>query len=149
MSSSSSSSSNPTLSRGIRLRHYPQTRSTDGNGFRFRVVAYGAYDMPNTIFLYKRKVLNASDSTTRDAFQSVCSTVDLSVFPEYEPEGVPPFFRASEIDLILPSNTLADDTWAAIKQDVANLVRALGFMDDLEPGEIVVYGDPPAVDPPA
>lgn len=147
---SSSQSSAGSFSRGIRLRRFSQTHYVVGSvdGYRFRVVAYGAYDMPNEIFLFRRRTYNPDTAEEADEFTSICSPADLEEYPVDAPTGTPPFFRASEIDLVFRSSSIADDAWDIIKADVESLVRTLGYMDVLDTTEDETYGSPPDADPP-
>lgn len=145
-----SSQSSETCTRGIRLRRFAQARyvANSVDGFRFKVRAYGACDMPNEIFLYQRKPYDLTTGAEADVFTSVCSPIDIEEYPSGAPDGTPAFFRQAVIDLVFRSQRTADDAWAKIKMDVRNLVAALDYMDELEVTDDVVYGSPLAADPP-
>lgn len=146
-SSSSSSIGSPTDGRGLYLRRYAQTPYTSQSitGFRFKVVAYGANLMPNTIFRYAREALNARDGTYRLAFDGVCSPSDLEEFPEEAPiVGVfPEFCRLDYVDLVFRSQSLAEDAWNIILEEVSNLVKTLNTMDVIKPEADLKIGNPP------
>ena len=142
-----SSSSVPiaTYTRGIRLKRLIQSRyNANGvDGFRFRVLAYDAYLMPDEIFLFQREPYNLNTGEEADVFTSVCSSVDLQEYPVGAPSGTPAFFRQAEIDLIFRSRAQADDAWDLIKKAVDVLVRSLNTQDEMEESEVVTYGAPP------
>lgn len=143
-SASVSSSASSSVGRGIFLRRYVQSRYEIGSvkGYRFRVVAYGASEMDNEIFLYQQRPLDPTTGAAADEFTSVCSPADLEEYPVNAPsESL--FFRKSEVDLVFRSIEQADDTWTVLLSEVRTLVRTLDHMDALEPAEIVKVGDPP------
>lgn len=144
---SSSSIGNPTDGRGLYLRRYVQAPYTSPiiTGFRFKVVAYGANLMPNTIFRYGREALNARDGSYRLAFDGVCSPADLEEFPEEAPiVGVfPEFCRLDYVDLVFRSQSLAEDAWNIIVEEVSNLVKTLNTMDVVKPEADLKIGSPP------
>lgn len=147
---SSSSGDAATFKRGLRLRRFSQTRFVTGNidAFRFRVVAYGAFEMPNEVFLYGKKIHNPDVGESASLFTSVCSPADLEDYPIGDSTEIPAFFRKDSVDLVLRSKAMADEAWRVIQADVASLIRALDFGDDLGVVEDAVLGDPPPSEPP-
>ena len=146
-SSVSSSIGNPEYSRGIWLRKLEQSlyNSNRIQGFRFKVVAYGGNEMPNFIFRYTREALNVSEGTYRLAFDGVCSPVDLEEYPESEPiVGVfPEFCRLDYVDLVFRSQSIAEDAWNIMVEEVGNLVYTLDIMEKTVPVQDLKLGNPP------
>jgi hypothetical protein len=146
-SSSSSSIGDPVYGRGIWLRRLVQTKyvSNTIDGFRFKVVTYGANLMPETIFRYAREALNAREGGYRLAFDGVCSPSDIEEFPEEAPlVGVyPEFCRLNYVDLVFRSQAEAEETWTALLEEVGHLVNTLNVMDDIQPQADLSIGNPP------
>lgn len=151
-SSSSSAVGDVVYGRGVYLKRYVQTKYLADNitGFRFRVVAYGASDMPNAIFRYGREALNAKEGTYRLAFDGVCSPVDLEEFPEDAPTvGVyPEFCRLDYVDLVFRSQAIAEEAWTTLVEEVSSLVTTLNTMDQVQPEAALKLGNPPPADEP-
>ena len=150
--STSSSVGNPDYGRGVYLKRYSQTyyNTNQTTGFRFKVVAYGGNEMPNTIFRYGREALNARDGTYRLAFDGVCSPSDLEEFPEEEPlvNVFPEFCRLDYIDLVFRSQSIAEDAWLVLLEEVGTLVTTLDRMDRVTPAAALKIGNPPPAEPP-
>jgi hypothetical protein len=146
-SSISSSVGNPDYGRGIWLKRFTQTeyRSNSITGFRFKVVAYGGNLMPDKIFRYAREALNAREGAYRLAFDGVCSPSDLEEFPEDEPlvNVYPEFCRLDYVDLVFRSQSLAEEAWQLLTEEVAALVNTLNKMDTTTPQTELKFGDPP------
>ena len=107
--------------RGVTLLRQPQERlfvPNRGEGFRLRIVASDAVDMPAAIFLHQKTLVDPyqSGGTVQDEFVCICSPFDLTIYPENEPATgqFPAFFRKSVVDIILPSMDTAADAWNAI-----------------------------------
>ena len=134
-----------THSTGVRLKRFAQRRYTINgvDGFRFKVMAYDAYNMPNHIFRYLRKPAQPA-GMEEDVFNGVCSSVDLSEYAQDEPTAgqVPKFFRDHVVDLVFRSVHEADTAWEVIQQSVATLVNTLVFMEDLAEEEEITFGAP-------
>jgi hypothetical protein len=149
-SSSSSSVGNPQYGRGVWLRRFSQTHYTNNyiDGFRFKVVAYGANNMPNSIFRYAREALNAREGSHRLAFDGVCSPSDLEEFPEEAPiVGIfPEFCRLDYADLVFRSQATAEEAWTILVEEVGSLVRTLDTMDVMQAGTDLKIGYPPPSD---
>lgn len=146
-SSVSSSIGNPEYSRGIWLRKLEQSLYSSNRiqGFRFKVVAYGGNEMPNFIFRYTREALNVREGTYRLAFDGVCSPVDLEEYPESEPiVGVfPEFCRLDYVDLVFRSQSIAEEAWNIMVEEVGNLVYTLNIMEETVPAQDLKLGNPP------
>lgn len=129
------------MARSITLTREPQTTFTVGTQmcFRFRVTASDAVDMANEIFLFRLRPLVPGAEDRVAEFLSICSPVDLEDYPADEPEedASPAFFRLASIDLLVRSQTLAEQLWTNIQAAVAVLIEALNASDDLDAGEVV------------
>ncbi len=149
-SSQSSSAQSEAPKRGVRFRRYAQSRFVINNidGFRFRVVAYGAFDMPNEIFRYIRRPYNPTTGAEADEFDGVCSSVDLQELPAGAPTGVPPYFRLDEIDVVFRTRAEADEAWSVLQTEFDALLDSLNAQDELGIVEDIVIGSPPESDPP-
>lgn len=124
------------MSRRIKLTRLEQERAfvpNIGNGFRLVIQASDGYLMPDEVFLFQRTLLNPDTQAYDDEFIAVCSPIDLSDYPTAQPATgqTPAFFRKATIDLTLPSQTMAEDTWEEIRDQVAALRTSLTTMDRL------------------
>jgi len=146
-SSVSSSFGEPEYGRGLWLKRFTQVeyKSNSIHGFRFKVEAYGANLMPNKIFRYTREALNAREGAYRLAFDGVCSPADLEEFPENEPlvNVYPEFCRLDYVDLVFRSQSLAEEAWTLLVEEVAALLNTLKKMDNLTPQTELKLGNPP------
>ena len=149
MSSSSSSLSSSSLSasgRGLYLKLEQQTRYKEGaiDGFRIKVSAYGETNMTRYVFRLLRRISNVITGEEVDEFDGICSSVDIEELPVAAPVPGqnPPYLRTDAIDLVFRSRKLADDTWAAIKEDVTVLIRSLNVQDTMAVTETVAIGSP-------
>jgi hypothetical protein len=138
-------------SRGITLLLQPQERvyvPNRGEGFRLRVTATDAVDMPAEIFLHQTRLVDPVEAVSGDEFMCICSPFDLTIYPAQEPDLLqfPQFFRKSVLDVILPSQAVAEESWLAIYGEVNGLIEALNKLEYLLPGESVRCGEPLAVD---
>lgn len=129
----------------LRLKRSQSAVYVDGRtqGFRFKVEVVEAVGVDPNIFVYQRKPI-ISGTSHEDVFTNVASPADLE---EYAVGDVAcptePFFRLDCIDLVFRNITLAEDAWAAILQDVDQLIETLGFMNDLSSMEEVTFGEAP------
>jgi hypothetical protein len=134
--------------RGIYLRRLVQTRFQTNviDGFRFRVEAHDANQMPNAIFRYLRRQADAKGNTA-DEFDGVCSPPDLEEFGEGEPVAgaAPSFLRLDYVDLVFRSQSQAEDAWKVIVEDVTSLVDTLNAMDKIVEAQDLKIGDPPTI----
>lgn len=106
--------------------------------------------MPNTIFRYQREALNARDGTYRLVFDGVCSPPDIEEFAEIEPTvGVyPEFCRLDYVDLVFRSQSVAEEAWRLLVEEVASLIETLNKMDIVKPEESLKLGNPPTATEP-
>lgn len=143
----SSSATGDANGRGIWLKRFTQTvyKSNTIHGFRFKVEAYGGNLMPNTIFRYAREALNAREGTYRLAFDGVCSPSDIEEFPEEAPLAnvYPEFCRLDYVDLVFRSQSLAEEAWVLLLEEVGALINTLNIMDNLTAELEKKLGDPP------
>lgn len=132
-------------SRGVSLKRYDQEYLVvpeAGDGYRLMIEAYDAVMMPAAIFIHQKTLINPYDGTNIDEFCAVASTRDLSLYPIGVPNATqsPPFFRKSRVDVVLPSQHIADKVWDAVHAAVCNLVAALNKLDRLKETQDVRCG---------
>lgn len=123
--------------RFVRLERWEQSRVTvpnKGNGFRVRIIAKDAVGMPTEIFGYLRSVIDPEANTYSEDYKFFCGPWDLVTFPVGTPneDQSPPYFRKSICDVILPSESLAEEFWEEMKAERDNLIAALNAMDTLQ-----------------
>lgn len=154
MSSSSSSSigTGEAGGRGLWLRRFAQRpyRTTEAQGFRMAIAAYGASRMSDRVFRYIRRPYNPITGVTADELDGVCSPADLEEFPEDAPNPAdnPAWFRRASVDLVVRSQAEAEELWSGVVKELTALVAALDFMDVVVPELDVAIGDPPAAGTP-
>ncbi len=135
------------MPRSIRLRRSAQARQAvpnQGLGFRLKITAVTASGLPTAIFGYQRVAVAPHDPELyKDEFLFVCSPYDLTLYPEGAPDDTqsPAFFRKDEIDVVVASQTVANELWNAVKQEVCVLIDALNAMDVLVTAEDFVCGE--------
>jgi hypothetical protein len=146
-SSSSSSSENPENDRGIYLQHTGQTRYVAGavQGYRLTVTAVRGSEMPNEIFRYIMRPTDPTTGATAGFLDGICSPADLEDLPinAPRPQDSPQFFRLATVDVVLRSQTEANEFWQDILDDVDMLINTLNLMDDQTPFQLVRLGNPP------
>jgi hypothetical protein len=135
------------MSRGISLRRRPQDRvwvNNRGEGFRLRIEAYDAVNMPAEIFLHQQTLVDPLLGESGEEFVCICSCFDLTIYPANVPDATqfPQFYRKSVLDIILPSQSVAEEAWTAIYDEVCLLKTSLDKLDRLSLGETVRCGDP-------
>lgn len=134
--------------RSIHLRRAESNRvfvANRGDAFRLKVTAEDAVGMPNEIFLHAKVLIDPDTEQQGDDFVSICSPIDLTVYPANAPDEsqFPQFFRKSQIDILVPGQTAANEAWTAIYSEVEELVRALNRLDVLVEVETVFIGTQP------
>jgi len=95
-------------------------------GFRLRVEANEACGVDKHIFRYYQKPLNAQDQLA-STFSGVCSWPDMEELPIGAPEDdtSPAGFRASYVDLVVDSVSIAKAIWDLIKDQVDELMQTI------------------------
>lgn len=107
-------------------------------GYRMRVTAFdGKGGIPDQIFVYQRMPFGADFS---DQFTNVASPEDIEQYPALIPDPSGVFYRLASVDLIFRNLDLANDAWAAIKNDVEQLIQTFEFFETLEIQETVEFG---------
>jgi len=147
---SSSSSSSVVIGseyRYIKLRRYGMTAYTEGRtqGYRMRVVAIEALNMPKEIFVYRQLPPVPLSGAVNSQFENVASPVDLVEYQAGEPAVDQTLFRLDNIDVLDRHIDLLSEGWEHILEDVTGLVSTLDAMDELELDEEVVVGTEPSV----
>lgn len=125
------------MARSIKLTRYQvePVENADLQAFRLRVVAEDASNTNQdvNVFLYLRKPLNPYTNRRDDVFYAVASPADMADYPvgAPDPDQAYPFFRLPYVELDLRSQSLVEDVWKIIQEEVGNLLTALERMDQL------------------
>jgi len=132
-SSSSSSSCGPNVSVVLTPRFQRDYEIGEHVGFRIRIDANEACGMNKNCFRYYQKPLNLAGQI-ESVFSGVCSWPDMEELPVGEPEGntSPAGFRLDYIDLVVDSETIANEIWTLIKAQVTELVQTVKDGETLE-----------------
>lgn len=130
------------MAKSVKITRYSSVPVDIGygeQGWRVRIEVDHAIDMPEEIFLFRKTTINPTTGELGDAFSTVCAYSDLSLYPVDEPdEGVlPPFFRKSSVDVILPATADIDDYYDSVKERVQALVDAANALDTLTEDDTV------------
>jgi len=130
--------------RGVTLTRSEPTRIEGENAPTWRVVivAEDPVLMPSEIFLFQRVYTDSAHTATRDELITVVQAVDIVEYPTDDPATGqdPPFFRLSQIDVLVPSLDAADQMWTIIKASVGRLVTQLNRLDSIAVTDSVRIG---------
>src|SRR5690349_20353460 len=93
------------------------------DGFRIRIEASGAVEMPDEIFAYRALPMQPGQSAQVGYFDHVCSSADLADYPVAEPRAnaSPPWYRLAYLDLVLPSRADALELLSDVRHEVQAL----------------------------
>jgi len=107
----------------------------NGNqGFRLRVTATDGIGIDDEIFRYYQQPINYQTGVAASSFSGVCSWPDLVELPITEPlpEDSPAGFRLNYFDIVVDSETIANEVWDLIQVQVAELVQTVKDGENLE-----------------
>jgi hypothetical protein len=123
-------------------QHYFVANRTDG--YRLRLVAEEACQMPKEVFRFLRRPADAQGNVY-DEFTGVCSSADLEEFPVDEPGPAddPAVFRSAEVDLVFESQHRAEEAMTIILAELTALKETLDAQDVLDAQPAVWIGDAP------
>jgi len=112
--------------------------------YRIRIEAHDAVDMPEEVFMYLRRPVNAARAEEADYFDGVASPVDLGQYPVDEPnlEQSYQFFRKNYVVLDFASASVALAKLAEIEAAVQTLIDGVNATDHLVPCKEIRLGDP-------
>ena len=131
-----SSSSYPAGDIGITLTPSLQRDYTEGTtlGFRLHVLAWNEQGLDDSVFRYYRKPTNPTSGVSDSIFSGVCSWPDMEELPQDEPEAdtSPAGFRLNFIDLVVESETVANEVWTLIQNEVQELLNTIKAGETLE-----------------
>lgn len=101
--------------------------------FRLQCEVVDAINVTKDVFLFKRSIVDPLIEEQADHFIAICSPFDLATYPANEPdlEQDPPFFRKSQMDILLPSVTQVVEVRASIQSQLLTLLLLLRNLDDL------------------
>ena len=121
----------------VRMVPYFQSNYTVGTsvGFRLRIVVTDSCGIDQEIFRYYQKPLNGQ-GVLESVFSGVCSWPDLEELPITEPaaDTSPAGFRQSTVDIVVESETIANQVWTLIKTQVDELVQTVKDGQELAAG---------------
>lgn len=147
------------VTHGITLQPYVQARHVAGSteGFRWRIEAVSAREMPTAVFLYKKVATKLYAADTGGAeppeevawageFNGVACAADLEDYPEGEPRpgDHPPFYRLDYVDQVFLSKTRALQAYEATLRAVDKLRETLDVLEDMQAKPTVHLGLPPS-----
>lgn len=129
-----SQSSPAPIEYGITLEHWVQAQFAEGStqGYHLYIAAKDATNMSRHIFVYQVGMIDTETGETSDRFVNVASPSDLEEYPAESPGATDRFYRLDKVDLVFRSPLTANETWEAIQNDVASLVRTLKLMSELK-----------------
>jgi hypothetical protein len=136
------------MARFIKLQRSGMTAFIEGRtqGFRIQIEVLEAVGLPKEIFVYQVKPAVSLEGDPVEVFTNIASPSDIEEYgvgmPPLDPAR--PFYRFDKVDLVFRNQTLLEDAWAAIKNDVDELIRTLDQMDELVPAEEVTFGVEPS-----
>lgn len=122
----------------VKFAHTDIDTSTGEGYYSVRATATAAKGMPKNIF-----VLQVSSKDTKGnavaTFSHIASPSDIAMYPEDNP-GDCPYYRVSDIKLILTSAQWRDSVESTIKADIQFLVDSYNAMSDSSTeADIVVF----------
>jgi hypothetical protein len=131
-SSSASSASGDTISVDVIVEEQGYYAVNETKGFRLRVRALNAVNMPSKIFRYEMESTNPAVGP-QPKYNGVCSPADLSEYDEDapDPEKFPQFFRLDYFDIIYRSQLDVMDEWELVREQVETLVASLAAAETL------------------
>jgi hypothetical protein len=136
------------MARYIKIQRSAMTTFVEGRtqGFRILINVLEASGLSESVFVYQLKPAVGAEGGPVSAFTNIASPSDLEEYGVGLPVADParPFYRLDSADLVFRNPELLEDAWKGIKNDLDELIRTLDFMDDLVPGEEVVFGVEPA-----
>lgn len=99
--------------------------------------------MPTEIFVHQRLPADPRGDTYADEFVFIASAFDIASYPidEPDPSQSPMYFRKDYCDVVVASQSMADEFWDAIKQEVCFLKNTYDSMDVLTVAETFVCGE--------
>lgn len=132
-SSSSSISCGPNVHITVTPRFQTDYVVGEHVGFRLRIDADMACGMDKNCFRYYQKPLNLQGQI-ESVLSGVCSWPDMEELPVGEPEGdtSPAGFRLDYIDIVVDSETIANEIWTLIKAQVTELAQTIKDGETLE-----------------
>lgn len=133
------------MARRIKIKWstaYAKLSSTDG--YRVRIEVDCAFDMPETIFVYRQMPKNPATGEKAGFFSHIASPVDLEEMPEQAPRlgEIPEWFRLNFVDILLRSTTEVEAFLADVLEDICRLKKSLDRLDTLAPAGTDVCGPP-------
>lgn len=135
------------MARFIKLKRSGMTTFVEGRtqGFRIQIEVTEVLGLPAEIFVYQVKPAALSGAPV-EVFTNIASPSDLEEYSVGPPPLDParPFYRLDKVDLVFRNQSLLEDAWQAIQDDVDELIRTLNDMDNLVPVEEVTFGTEPS-----
>jgi hypothetical protein len=143
-SSSSSLLSSSSLATGdisiVLTPHFQRDFVINHNtGFRIRIEASQGVNIADAVFRYYLKTPNPITGIADAVFSGVCTWSDMEDLPVQVPEegSDPQSFRQDFIDIVVDSETTAQDVWERVQEEVQELVNTIYDGQTLEQGDPV------------
>lgn len=124
------------MARGIKLKRFQikEANHLEIHGFRLRVEVIDTFgDIDPNIFIFRRSPADAFTGVVTDEFMTVASFPDLSYYPIGTPDPAKsnPFFLARNVELDFKSVRDYNESWIAIRDQVAILCRTMDKAEQL------------------
>lgn len=122
--------------------------------YGLKVTVTQATDMPESIFVMRRDVVNANTPMNQepvvptgnpgiqpDTFICLADPVDLEEFPENipDPANEMPYYRVKAVEFWFRSPDLLEDTYNLLAADIAKLVKSLQSLASIATTEEITY----------
>ena len=126
--------------RSIKLNRSLQEHVVEGRtqGYRLIVTATEPSLITDAIFLYSVGMPASLTGDRTARFVAVCSPSDIEQYQADTPATGDSYYRLAEIDCVFRAVSLADLLWAAVNDDVEELVHTLNLMDEMAAVDSVV-----------
>jgi hypothetical protein len=104
------------------------------NGYRLYVAAVDAHNMDQEIFRFYEYPADPLTGVVTAEFTGVCTWPDLEAYPANAPRDTdsPKVYRLYYFDIVVATQTIADDVWARVQADVQILVDSINAGRSLE-----------------
>ena len=110
------------------------------SGYRLRIDVTNSVDISPKIFRYYESPPDPVTGVSTQEFTGVCSLVDMEELPEDSPNPTdcPKAFRLGYMDVVVDTESLANEVWELVQEEVALLVQSFTESTQLELGISVV-----------
>lgn len=128
---------------GITIKIERQNHYVDNYhaGFRCRIEVTARKNLPSEkVFAYIAVPVGGESAIKKGQFSHVCSATDLEDLPEDDPDpqSAEQFFRASVVDLVLPTKSIAEDFIELVQADLAMLADTYQQFVDMSETTVII-----------